>query len=145
MSKTLTKFIIGVLVIGGALSYLVYNAMQSSWAYYISVDDFNTKESLYQDHTLRVAGLVEKESISRDLQKMQLTFKLKGDSTSLGVNYIGTVPDNFAEDREVVVEGSLDAGGDFQATKLMAKCESKYKAKLDSNEVTDVQSDKVAE
>ena len=138
MSKTLPKFIIGVVVIGGGLSYLVYNAMQSSWAYYISVDDFTTKASQYQDYTLRVAGLVEKESISRDLQKMQLTFKLKGENASLGVSYVGTVPDNFAEDREVVVEGRLDAGGDFQATKLMTKCESKYKAKLDSDEVTEV-------
>ena len=136
MSKTLPKFIIGVVVIGGGLSYLVYNAMQSSWAYYISVDDFVTKESRYQDHTLRVAGIVEKESISRDLHKMQLTFKLKGENTFLPVSYIGTVPDNFSEDREVVVEGRLNATGNFQATKLMTKCESKYKSKLDSDKVT---------
>lgn len=130
MGKTLTKFIVGFVVIGGALAYLVISAMQSSWAYYISVDDFDAKKDLVQNHTLRVAGLVAKDSIARDMQKMQLTFTLQGNATSLPISYTGTVPDNFAEDREVVVEGCLDATGVFKADKLMTKCESKYKAKV---------------
>lgn len=145
MGKTLTKFIIGIVVIGGALGYLIYNAMQSSWAYYIKVDEFAAKKTLAQDRTFRIAGIVEKETISRNLQKIQLTFKLKGEHTSLPVSYTGTVPDNFAEDREVVVEGRLDTNGVFQAKKLLTKCESKYKAKLDSDEGTKQESDKVTE
>ena len=130
MTKTFVKLIIGIVVIGGALGYLVYNAMQSSWAYYISVDEFAAKQSLAQTHTLRIAGVVEENSIARDLQKMQLTFKLKGKDISLLVSYSGVVPDNFAEDREVVVEGRLNTDDVFQAGKLMTKCESKYKAKV---------------
>lgn len=130
MGKTLIKIVIGIVVIGGALGYMVYNAMQSSWAYYISVDDFTAKQSQYKNYTLRLAGIVENESVYRDLKNMQLTFKLKGKDISIPVSYIGTVPDNFAEDREVVVEGQLDTNGVFQAVKLMTKCESKYKAKV---------------
>lgn len=130
MKKTLVKIIIGIIVIGGGLSYLVYSAMQSSWAYYISVDDFAAKKSLAQSHTFRIAGIVGKGSITRDVEKMQLTFTLKGQARSLGITYSGLVPDNFAEDREVVVEGRVDADGAFQASKLMTKCDSKYKAKV---------------
>lgn len=136
MSNTLTKFIIGVVVIGGALGFLVYNAMQSSFSYYLQVDEFAARKSLAQDRTFRIAGIVEEETISRDLQKILLTFKLKGQHTSLPVSYNGTVPDNFAENREVVVEGRLDTEGIFQAKKLMTKCESKYKSKLDSDKET---------
>ena len=110
MSKSLVKLLIGILVIGGGLGYLVYNAMQSSWAYYISVDDFATKQNLAQTHTLRIAGIVEKGSISRILEKMELSFNLSGKDTSLPIRFNGTVPENFAEDREVVVEGRLNTG-----------------------------------
>ena len=134
MGKTLIKIVIGIVIIGGALGYMVYNAMQSSWAYYISVDDLTTEQSQYKNYTLRVAGIVEKESVSRDLKNMQLNFKLKGKDISIPVSFIGTVPDNFTEDREVVVEGQLDANGVFQAGKVMTKCESKYEAKVQKSD-----------
>ena len=53
MSKTLVKVVIGVVVIGGGLAYMVVNAMQSSWSYYISVDEFPAKYKLAQTNTLR--------------------------------------------------------------------------------------------
>ena len=61
---------------------------------------------------------------------MILTFTLAGTGNELSVNYKGTIPDNFIEDGEVVVEGMLDTSGVFQADTLMTKCESKYKAKV---------------
>jgi cytochrome c-type biogenesis protein CcmE len=46
------------------------------------------------------------------------------------VRYQGLTPDNFEEDREVVVEGRLGPAGVFQADTLMTRCESKYQAKV---------------
>lgn len=142
MKKTLVKIIIGIIVIGGGLSYLVYSAMQSSWAYYMSVDEFVGKKSLIQSHTMRIAGIVGTGSITRDVEKMQVAFTLKGKASSLGITYSGVVPDNFAEDREVVVEGRVGADGVFQASKLITKCESKYQAKstTDSDQTATEQS-----
>ena len=62
---------------------------------------------------------------------MLLEFTLTGKENSLPVNYKGVVPDNFADDIEVVVEGRLADSGVFEANKLMTKCESKYKAKVE--------------
>jgi cytochrome c-type biogenesis protein CcmE len=129
--KTIVKTIIGVVLIGGAMTYFVFQAMQSSWSYYYSVDDFSTDSPAVKNHSLRIAGRVKQGSIVRDLQKVSLNFTLTGSKTELPVQYKGTAPDNFAEDREVVVEGRLDTTGIFQADMLMTKCESKYKAKVD--------------
>ena len=130
MGKTLVKVIISVVVIGGGLTYLVINAMQSSWSYYISVDEFSAKHRLAQTNTLRIAGVVAKGSVAKNVEKMLLTFDLEGKDVSLPINYTGAVPDAFAEDREVVVQGRLGPDGVFQADRLMTKCESKYSAKV---------------
>ncbi|MCF7958410.1 MAG: cytochrome c maturation protein CcmE [Phycisphaerae bacterium] len=123
------KLIIGVFVIGGGMSFLVYNAMSSSWAYDISVDDFVTKDTA-RSHTARVGGVVAAGSIENDLENVKVSFKLKGQTSELDVIYSGVLPDNFQENREVLAEGSLDTDGIFQANKVITKCESKYQAKV---------------
>ncbi len=130
--KTIVKTIIGVVLIGGGMTYFIFHAMQSSWSYYYTVDDFTADDSpAVKNHSIKIAGRVKQGSIVRDLQKVSLNFTLTGSKTELPVQYKGTAPDNFAEDREVVVEGRLDTTGMFQAVMLMTKCESKYKDKVD--------------
>ncbi len=129
-TKTIVKTLIGVVVIGGGIGYFMYQAMLSSWSYYYSVDEFSANTSAVRNTSLRIAGRVKEGTVARDLQKMLLTFTLAGASSEIPVSFTGTIPDNFAEDIEVVVEGRLDTSGSFQADRLMTKCESKYKAKV---------------
>jgi cytochrome c-type biogenesis protein CcmE len=130
-TKMILKILIGVTVIGGGLGYFTFQAMQSSWSYYYSVDEFSANISDMNNYSLRIAGKVKTGSVNRDLQKMNLTFILAGTKAEIPVLYEGTVPDNFAEDIEVVVEGRLDENKAFKAKTLMTKCESKYKAKVE--------------
>ena len=125
------KILIGVTVIGGGLGYFTFQAMQSSWSYYYSVDEFSANISDMNNYSFRIAGRVKPGSVNRDLQKMNLTFTLAGTKTEIPVLYEGTVPDNFTDDIEVVVEGRLDENKSFKAKTLMTKCESKYKAKVE--------------
>ena len=127
---TIVKALVAIIVIGGGVGYFMYQAMQSSWAYYYSVDDFSANSSKVKNHSLRIAGRVKEGSVVRDLQKMSLTFTLAGSKSEVPIHYKGSVPDNFAEDREVVVQGRRDTTGVFQADLLMTRCESKYKAKV---------------
>ena len=129
-SKTIVKTVIGVIIIGGGITYFMYQAMQSSWSYYYSVDDFTASQSDVKNFSFRIAGKVKQGSIIRDLEKTNLTFTLAGSQSEVSVRYVGSVPDNFAENGEVVVEGRLNPSGVFQADMLMTKCESKYKAKV---------------
>ena len=130
-TKMILKILIGVTVIGGGLSYFTFQAMQSSWSYYYSVDEFSANISDMNNYSFRIAGRVKPGSVNRDLQKMNLTFTLAGTKTEIPVLYEGTVPDNFTDDIEVVVEGRLDENKSFKAKTLMTKCESKYKAKVE--------------
>jgi cytochrome c-type biogenesis protein CcmE len=129
-AKTILKALIGVVVIGGGLGYFIFQAMQTSWAYYYSVDEFSESDSSVKDHTLRIAGRVKSGSVIRDVGAMNLSFTLAGSKTEIPVIYRGVVPDNFTEDIDVVVEGRLDVSGTFKADTLLTRCESKYKAKV---------------
>ncbi len=129
-TKTIVKVLVGVVVIGGGIGYFMYQAMQSSWAYYYSVDEFSANSEVVKNNSLRIAGRVKQGSVRRDLQNMNLAFTLAGSETEVPVNYKGSVPDNFSEGREVVVEGRLDTTGIFRADMLMTRCESKYQAKV---------------
>ena len=127
---TIVKTLIGIIVIGGGIGYFMYQAMQSSWSYYYSVDDFVANTAAAQSHSLRIAGIVAEGTVARDAEKMNLSFMLSGANNQVPVEYEGSVPDNFTEGGEVVVEGRLDTEGVFRADMLMTKCESKYKAKV---------------
>lgn len=129
-NKAIVKIIISIIVIGGGLGYFMYQTMQSSWAYYYSVDDFDAAGQAVQGHSFRLAGRVKTGSVVRDLENVSLRFTLAGAQAELPVQYTGVVPDNFTEDREVVVEGRLAPAGVFQADTLMTRCESKYQAKV---------------
>jgi cytochrome c-type biogenesis protein CcmE len=128
--KTVTKFVIGIVVIGGGIGYFMYQAMQSSWSYYYSVDEFAGGSDAVKNSSLRLAGKVKSGTVSRDMGRMQLSFVLAGTTNELPVNYTGIVPDNFTEGIDVVVEGRLEPSGVFNAQLMMTRCESKYKAKV---------------
>ena len=129
-TKGIVKLLAGIIVIGGGIGYFMYQAMQSSWAYYCSVDDFAAAGETAQEHSFRLAGRVKAGSVVRDLENTRLEFTLAGAQAELPVRYEGVVPDNFTEEREVVVEGRLAPAGVFQADTLMTRCESKYQVKV---------------
>jgi len=130
-SKTILKTVIAIIVIGGGVGYFVYQVMQSPWSYYYSVDEFSANKADVKGSSLRIAGRVKEGTVERDLEKMSLSFILAGDKTEIAVNYEGSVPDNFSENKEVVVQGQMDEKGIFKAQQLLTRCESKYKAKVD--------------
>jgi cytochrome c-type biogenesis protein CcmE len=130
-TKTVAKALTGILVIGGGVGYFMYQTMQSSWAYYYSVDDFSTASPAAHEYSFRLAGRVKPGSVERDLENVTLRFTLAGAESELPVEYRGVVPDNFVENREVVVEGRLASAGVFHADNLLTRCESKYQAKVE--------------
>jgi len=129
-AKTIAKLVIAVVVIGGGIGYFMYQAMQSSWSYYYSVDEFAGGSDAVKNSSLRLAGKVKAQTVTRDMEKMNLSFVLEGTTHEIPVIYTGVVPDNFTEGIEVVVEGHLEPSGSFNAQMLMTRCESKYQAKV---------------
>ena len=142
-TRRTTKAIIAMIVIGTATAYLLYQAIQSSWLYYYSVDEFvenhigkmsqkNDANAPKTDknYVIRLVGQVKQGTIVKNQQAMQLDFELTGQKYSVPVKFQGVVPKNFAVDKEVVVEGRISGSGVFEANKILTRCESKYRVKL---------------
>jgi len=82
----------------------------------------------YQER-LRVAGDVEGGSIQHTQGRVQFT--LTQDKLRLKVAYTGSdpLPDTFRDGAQALADGRMGRDGVFQASKIQAKCASKYEAK----------------
>jgi cytochrome c-type biogenesis protein CcmE len=137
----------GVQIAGGAtviaLLFAWYGASNlEGIAYYQTLVDFQAVAQSKIGKATRVHGYVEPGSIDRDVAGKRVRFAVQNDpphagggaGVSLAVVYAGLeTPDLFRDGAEVVVEGRL-AGHDgdtvFQASKVMAKCPSKFEGEL---------------
>ena len=122
------SFILGGLIILGAVIYLVYANTQSNAVYYMTVSELHTCTTC-TTQSVRVAGTVQKGTVVRNDAKQQISFTISdSNGQSLPVVYSGVVPDIFAPGIQVVVEGHYTGQGPFQAQTLLAKCPSKFTA-----------------
>lgn len=129
-TTVIVKIVIGVLVIGGGIGYFMAQAMESSWSYYYSVDEFAASKDKDPGNSYRLAGRIKEGSVDRNIDTMTLHFILAGATAEIPVTYKGVVPDNFKAGRDVVAEGHLVKPDLFKADTLMTRCESKYQAKV---------------
>ena len=125
------KFVLGGVVIVGALVWLGFVGFQESKAYYITVEEFGTMQGALQGKTVKVAGDVVAGSIDRSQSPMQ--FLISSNGKTLKVRYVGkdVIPDTFKDESKAVVEGNLGQDGVFQARRIEAKCASKYEAEYE--------------
>ena len=77
---------------------------------------------------LRVSGRVAPGSLEVSTRDSQANFALAAPAGLLRVVCQGPLPDNLAEDIDVVVEGQLDEDGTLRGTKLLTRCASKYES-----------------
>ena len=123
------KFIVAVLLIVGAVSYLMFSGINDTMVYYYTLSELMEKKSELAGVGLRIHGHVSPGTIRIDRERSQVDFLVMEKKTpnTLPVTYQGIIPDTFKDGAEVVVEGSYHADRHhFQATVLMAKCPSKY-------------------
>ena len=121
------KFIIAIILIGGALSYLVFAGVKDTMVYYLTVSELEEKvPSIYGDR-VRVSGNVVPGTINKD-QSGNLNFRITDGQSAVDVSYKGIVPDIFRDDVEAVVEGKYNEDKVFKADILLAKCPTKYES-----------------
>ncbi len=120
------KLAIGGLIIVGVTAYMAYLGASSSWQYYVSVDECLQRRSTFEGLRLRVNGKVAVDSLRIDPDGKRAVFSLDGEPDDLPVVCSGTLPDNLAENIDVVVEGRLDESGVLQGDKLLTRCAGKY-------------------
>jgi cytochrome c-type biogenesis protein CcmE len=123
------KLAIGGLLIVGLTTYMAYVGASASWQYYMTVDEFASNAPPLAGHRVRVSGKVTPGTLHIAADRRQADFTLQGASASLPVVCSGTLPDNLADDIDVVVEGRVDESGMLRGDKILTRCADKYAKK----------------
>jgi len=127
--KTYVKFGLLVVAIIGVLAWLAAGGVNDSKTYYKTISEVNQMGDRAADKRIRVGGDVESGSIQR-LGK-DVYFTLTQENIKLKVVYSGSdpLPDTFRDGSQALADGKLGQDGVFHASKIQAKCASKYEAK----------------
>jgi cytochrome c-type biogenesis protein CcmE len=109
----------------GLASALVLTAFNDTLVFFYSPSDLLTKK-VPQQRRLRLGGLVESASVTRDGDGRTVHFRITDGDKSVAVTYAGALPDLFREGQGVVVEGKLAGAGEVRADTVLAKHDENY-------------------
>jgi len=147
----INKFVIGGVVILGAVVFLIWNATTSTSEYFMTVEELHAQAPTMANRNLRVSGAVIGDTIQYDAQSLTLTMEVAnvpGDNAliesqgglaqalheavvdpsrdRMTVVYVGPLPDLLRNEAQAIVTGQLGADGVFHAEELLLKCPTKY-------------------
>jgi len=122
------KFLIGGLLILGAIAYVTISSFQTNAIYYLTLKEMYAQQNSILSQPVRINAPLDKTSIQFDDKTLTLKFNLKDGDLVLPVVYKGVKPDTFEQGESVVAEGKLGADGVFQASTILVKCPSKYES-----------------
>jgi cytochrome c-type biogenesis protein CcmE len=117
------KLAVGLVVIAAAISAAAYAGIRSATVYYLTPTEFASRPDL-QTARVRLAGVVVPGTIRRQDGRV-IGFQIDDGTTRLDVAYDGPLPDLFAEDRDVLVEGRL-GGPALRATRVITTHPTEY-------------------
>lgn len=151
------KFIIGGIVIVGAIIYLIVSSLSANIQYFLTVEEVLVKSQAgeLEGRNIRVSGAVLGDSIEYDIDTLELSFtiahvaadnELVADEGGLAlalhnavtdqgrpkleVIYTGPVPDLLQNEAQAILTGEMLPSGVFQADELLLKCPTKYEASV---------------
>jgi cytochrome c-type biogenesis protein CcmE len=147
----INKFMIGGILILGAVVFLIWTSTAASSEYFMTVDELNAKGSGVAEKNLRVSGAVIGDSIQYDAQSLTLSFEVAhvpGDNAEIAtegglaevlhqavmdparsrmkVVYVGVRPDLLRNEAQAIMTGHLGTDGVFYAEELLLKCPTRY-------------------
>ena len=108
-------FIFALILITILTSYLVLNNLKSNVVYFLSPTEISNLREITNEK-LRVGGMVKKNSIN--INQSEVNFVITDFKNELIVNYKGSIPNLFEEEKGVVAEGFLQDRNYFKAVKI---------------------------
>ena len=112
------------LVVAAILIIFVLRSLEENVVYFFSPTEVNDKENISFNKTIRIGGLVKKNSINK--KKNSINFVITDLNNEIVVSYSGSVPNLFSEEKGVVAEGKLKDKKYFIAEKILAKHDENY-------------------
>ncbi len=120
--RRLTIVLAGMVLLSGAV-FLVLAALDENLSYFYSPSDIAEAP---QGRPIRLGGLVEADSVTRQADGVTVTFRVTDLAASVPVTYSGLLPDLFREGQGVITEGTLGTNGVFVAREVLAKHDETY-------------------
>ena len=147
----INKFVIGGIIILGAVAFLIWTATTSTSEYFLTIEELHAKGASIVDRNLRVSGAVIGDTIQYNAQNLTLTFEVAhvpADNAviqtegglaevlheavvdpsrdRITIRYVGPMPDLLRNEAQAIVTGHLGKDGVFYADELLLKCPTKY-------------------
>ncbi len=139
------KFLIGGLLILGAVMYLIISGTLTGASYFISVDELLSKPE-YLGQTVRITGAVLGDTITYDTETLTIEFTIANvqepyDDLALALNHAvnnpnasrirvrvenQVMPELLQNEAQAILSGALDENGVFHASDLFLKCPSRF-------------------
>ena len=135
--KKYGKFAALVILIVGTLVWIATSSMSANQTYYKTIAELGQMGSRSMEQKVRVGGDIQKGSIQHDGQIVDFTL-IQADPNKpeqaplyLKVAYSGRdpLPDTFRDGAQALADGRMGSDGVFHASKIQAKCASKYATK----------------
>ena len=117
-------FLIFVFILSLAVIFFIVKSLNQNILYFSTPTEIKQKEDIVIGKSMRVGGMVKKNSIIIDEKNIQFT--VTDFENEILISYSGTVPNLFAEDKGVVAEGKLNDKFFFIADRILAKHDEKY-------------------
>lgn len=126
--KNYLKFGLLIVAILGTLGWLAAGGINDTKTYYKTIAELSQMGDAAKEKRLRVGGDIAAGSIER--KGAEVTFVMAQEKMQLKVVYNGIepLPDTFRPGAQALADGKLGSDGVFHATKIQAKCASKYEA-----------------
>lgn len=152
------KFMVGGLLILGAVAYIVVSGTLTSARFFMTVDSLMSDPARVGE-TVRVSGAVLGETINDTIliddvtgnETQRISFTVvhvpeefdnlaealhdavnNPNATQMPVVYDGTMPDLLQHEAQAILTGTLGEDGVFYATELLLKCPSRFEGEGDT-------------
>lgn len=115
--------IVAALIAIGVAALLILNALNSNIALYVTPSEIAAGKAP-QGQAFRIGGMVKNGSLKRE--GLTVHFVITDLVKDIPVAYTGILPDLFKEGKGAVVQGRMNANGEFIASEVLAKHDENY-------------------
>ena len=115
--------IVAALLAIGVAAMLILNALNSNIALYVTPSEVAAGKAP-QGQAFRIGGMVKDGSVKRD--GLTVRFEITDLVKDIPVAYNGILPDLFKEGKGAVIQGRMNANGEFIASEVLAKHDENY-------------------
>ena len=122
--KNRILFLTLIFILSSAIIFFIIKSLNQNILYFSTPTNIKQKEDIIIGKSMRVGGMVKKNSIIIDEKNIQ--FIVTDFKNEILISYSGTVPNLFAEGKGVVAEGKLNDKFFFIADRILAKHDEKY-------------------